>query len=373
MVDLFGLTTLGSGIGVHGVRVVDFFFCRGAHEMRARSSCSGAADAGRRVMSTVETWPQLRHAEWADTQMTLHMWMQVVGKICLAQTPLLNHWWNVPLRLTARGLVTPPIPHGSRHFDIAFDFVSHELVLRASDGEVRVLPLAPMSVADFYGEVMAILHSLGLPVQIWTTPVEVADPIPFEKDTVHRSYDAEHVHAFWSVVGQVHRVLGRFASRFVGKASPIHFFWGSFDLAYSRFSGRRAPVHGPVPNTGRSIVREAYSHEVMSCGFWPGAGDFDAAIYAYAYPEPEGFESAPIGPRDAFYSPDLHEWVLPYESVRTAVSPDNAILQMVEDAYEATAELAGWDRELLERDVVGAPGRFVGMGTRTGRRPTQGL
>jgi hypothetical protein len=299
-------------------------------------------------MSIGEAWPSLPHEAWKDTQTTLHMWTQIVGKICLAQTPVLNHWWNVPLVLSARGLTTPPIPHGSRYFEIEFDFVAHELHVETADGERRSLALRPRTVADFHAELMATLAALGLPVSIWTTPVEVPDPVPFELDTVHASYDPEYAHRFWSVLLQVRRVMDDFRSRFVGKASPVHFFWGSFDLAHSRFSGRTAPAHASVPFTSDRIVREAYSHEVMSCGFWPGGYGVDACLYAYAYPEPNGFDRAIVRPRDALYSRDLREWLLPYEAARTSGAAADRILDLFESAYEAAADLGGWDRAGLE-------------------------
>ena len=292
-----------------------------------------------------ERWPPLPYDAWKDTYATLHMWTQVVGKIALAQAPPLNHSWGVAMHLTPRGFATPLLPHGRRFFTIAFDFIDHQLVIDTSDGVRQLLPLTPRSVADFYRDVMTTLDGMGLPVQIWSTPVEIPAPIPFERDTVHQSYDREYAHRVWRLLTEVHRVFSACRSGFVGKCSPVHFFWGSFDLAVTRFSGRPAP-----PRDGPAFAREAYSHEVISHGFWPGSGPvLEPAFYAYAVPEPQGFKTAPVQPAGAFYHPELNEFVLPYEAVRTAASPDAAIAAFVDSTYEQAATLANWDRATLER------------------------
>jgi hypothetical protein len=296
-----------------------------------------------------EIWPRLPLEAWSETCATLHMWTQIVGKIRLALTPLVNHWWNVPLYVSTHGLTTSPIPYGAGNFEILFDFLEHRLRIDASDGATRSLALAPRSVAEFYRETMAALSELGIEVSIWTTPVEVPDPVPFEQDEAHRLYDPEYAQRFWRVLAQADRVLTEFRSRFVGKASPIHFFWGSFDLAATRFSGRPAPPHPGAPNVADSVTREAYSHEVSSAGFWPGGFGLDALFYAYAYPEPDGFKQYPVQPKEAYYNKDLGEFVLPYEAVRTAASPDEALMAFLQSTYEAAADLADWDRAALER------------------------
>jgi hypothetical protein len=298
-----------------------------------------------------EDWPSLPFDSWKDTYATLHMWTQIVGKIRLVQTPWINHSWHVTLYLTSSGLTTSPIPYRSRAFQIDFDFIAHRLLIHTSDGAVRTMELRPCSVADFHGELFGLLHDLGLDVRIRTTPNEVPDAIPFEKDRGHASYDREHVNRCWRVLVQTERVLRTFRSSFIGKCSPIHFFWGSFDLAVTRFSGRPAPPHpGGVPNFPDWVAREAYSHEVSSCGFWPGGGPTPYPVfYAYAYPEPAGFKSAPIRPAGARYHETLREFILPYDEVRTAASPDAALLEFVETTYEAAANLGGWDRSALER------------------------
>jgi hypothetical protein len=298
-----------------------------------------------------EVWPALPYDEWKETYATLHMWSQVVGKIALAQAPPINHSWAVSLHLTARGLTTQPLPHGGRSFTIEFDFISHELVIRTSDGERRTLPLSPRPVADFYGDVMATLRSLALPVRIWPVPVEIPAPIRFEDDTIHHSYDPELANRFWRILVQVHRVFTASRCGFVGKCSPVQFFWGSFDLAVTRFSGRPAPVM-----KGPAYMREAYSHEVISHGFWPGSGPvLEAAFYAYAVPEPNGLKVARVQPEAAFYHQELNEFILPYEAVRTAASPDEAITAFIQSTYTQAATLAGWDRATLERIETGAP------------------
>jgi hypothetical protein len=294
-----------------------------------------------------ESWPPLPYEAWSDTYATLHMWTQIVGKIALAQAAPLNHSWAVALHLTPRGLATGLLPHGHRSFTIGFDFIDQRLVIDASDGVRRSLPLAPRSVADFYREVMAILDEMALAVRIWSMPVEIPSPIPFERDTVHHTYDPEYAHRFWAVLVQVHRVFTACRCGFVGKCSPVHFFWGSFDLAVTRFSGRPAP-----PRDGPAFMRDAYSHEVISHGFWPGSAPvLEPAFYAYAVPEPQGLKTARVQPEGAFYHPELNEFILPYEVVRSAASPDAAIAAFIDSTYEYAATLGGWDRTVLDRPV----------------------
>jgi hypothetical protein len=301
---------------------------------------SGAARGGRAV------WPELPLAEWKDTLATLHMWTQVVGKVRLAQTPLVNHWWNVPLYLSPRGLTTSAIPYGPRSFEIVFDFIEHELVVEDSDGRVERLALAPRTVAEFYREVMAALGRLDLAVKIWTTPVEIPDPVPFERDTQHASYDPVYAERFWRVLLAAGKVFEEFRGRFLGKCSPVHFFWGSFDLAVTRFSGRRAPEReGADP-----ITREAYSHECISHGFWPGGGAVTgAAFYSYTAPEPPGLAARPVRPSAAFYSQEMKEFLLMYDDVRASAAPEDSLMEFLQSTYEAGADLAGWDRPALER------------------------
>jgi hypothetical protein len=293
-----------------------------------------------------ETLPALPFEEWRETCATLHMWTQVVGKIRLAQTPLVNHWWNVPLYLTARGLTTSAMPYGDRTFQIDFDFVDHRLLFETSDGKTDSLALAPRTVADFYQEVMRRLARLGVEVKIWTTPVEIPDPVPFEQDTQHASYDPEYTNRFWRALAWSARVFEEFRAGFVGKCSPVHFFWGSFDLAVTRFSGRRAPEREGAD----AITREAYSHEVISHGFWAG-GDASprAAYYSYTAPEPEGLKEARVRPAAAFYSREMSEFLLPYDDVRRAESPEGALAEFLRSTYDAGADLAAWDRAALER------------------------
>ncbi|HEY2387436.1 MAG TPA: DUF5996 family protein [Candidatus Binatia bacterium] len=299
----------------------------------------------------IEPWPSLPLADWQDTYATLHMWTQIVGKVRLVQTPWVNHSWHVPLYLTARGLTTSPIPHGTRTFELAFDFVDHRLIVTTSDGASRTLALAPRAVADFYREVMASLAELDVPVRIHARPNEVDPAIPFAQDRQHHAYDPEYANRFWRILAQTDRVMRTFRARFIGKCSPIHFFWGSFDLALTRFSGRTAPPHpGGVPNFPDRVAREAYSHEVSSCGFWPGGGPVPMPVfYAYAYPEPAGFAAARVQPAQAGYNGDLHEFVLPYDAVRTAADPDEMLLAFLQSTYEAAADNAHWDRAALER------------------------
>jgi hypothetical protein len=293
-----------------------------------------------------EIWPALPYADWQDTCATLHMWTQVVGKIRLAQTPLVNHWWNVPLYVTARGLTTSAIPYGARTFEIDFDFIAHELIIKCDDGAVQTVPLVPQSVADFYHAVLAALGALGMESKIWSMPVEVPDPIPFEQDTQHAAYDAAAANRFWRVLVQADRVFKEFRARFIGKCSPVHFFWGSFDLAVTRFSGRRAPERVGAD----AITREAYSHEVISHGFWPGSAAFpQPAFYSYTAPAPPGLESEPVRPAAAYYSTELKEFLLSYEDVRGATAPDEALLDFMQSTYEAGAKRAGWPRTELEQ------------------------
>jgi len=300
---------------------------------------------------TDEAWPSLPLQAWQDTYATLHMWTQIVGKTRLALSPMVNHWWNVTFYLTSRGLTTSAMPYGERSFSVDFDFVDHVLLVRTSDGAVGALPLRPMSVADFYQEYLALLRGLGLEVRIWPVPVEVERAVPFAEDREHASYDAASAQRFWRVLAQSDRVLQRFRGLFLGKSSPVHFFWGACDLAVTRFSGRRAPKHpGGVPNVGDWVMQEAYSHEVSSCGFWAGGGPVaEPSFYAYAYPEPPGFAEAKLQPRQAFYHQDMREFLLPYEAVRTAANPDDVLLSFLQSTYEAAADLGGWDRKALER------------------------
>jgi len=293
-----------------------------------------------------DQWPPLPLSEWERTRDTLHMWMQMVGKTRLAFTPLVNHWWNVTLYVTARGLTTSAIPYGGRIFDVEFDFITHTLLIRTSDGASRALPLSPRPVADFYAEYAAALGALGIDLRISTTPSEVPDPIPFERDREHASYDPEYAHRFWRVLTGVDRVFKEFRARFIGKCSPVHFFWGSFDLAVSRFSGRRAPERKDAD----SITREGYSHEVISCGFWPGDNNVKTAtFYCYTAPAPPGLEREAIRPNAASYNAGLGMFLLKYDDVRVAESPTQALLEFCQSTYEAGARLAKWDRESLER------------------------
>ena len=298
-------------------------------------------------------WPDLPFAEWQDTCATLHMWTQIIGKIRLALEPMVNHWWQVPLYVTSTGLTTSPIPYESRSVQIDFDFCRHTLNFTTSDQRRAEFALVPMSVAQFYDRTIQILRDLGIDVKIWTTPVEVADAIPFEQDHLHKSYDADAARRFWRALVQADRVMKEFRARFIGKVSLVHFFWGSFDMAVTRFSGRTAPPHpGGMPNLGDWVAREAYSHEVSSCGFWPGNGGFGRpAFYAYAYPEPKGFADAPLRPKAATFDPNLHEFVLDYDAVRASATPDQMLLEFFQSTYEAAANAAKWDRAALERQA----------------------
>jgi len=295
-----------------------------------------------------EPWPDLTLSEWQDTRDTLHMWTQVVGKVRLALEPMINHWWQVTLYVSARGLTTSIMPAGDRGLEIEFDFIDHVLDLRATDGQRRQVPLEPRSVASFYQATMAALADIGVPVTINPRPQEVVEAIPFDKDEVHRSYDPAATHRFWVGLVRMHDVLLRFRSGFIGKASPVHFFWGGADLCTTRFSGRPAPRHrGGVPNCPDWVQEMAYSHEVSSCGYWPG-GSGEGVFYAYAYPEPLGFAGWAVEPAEAYYDADLGEFLLPYTAVRTASDPDQALLAFFQSTYDAAAELAGWDRAALE-------------------------
>ena len=291
-----------------------------------------------------ECWPSLPLASWQDTCATLHMWTQIVGKVRLELTPLVNHWWNVPLYVSTRGLTTSRIPYGQRAFEIWFDFIRHELMLETSDGVLKFMPLGPKSVADFYREFLAMLRSAGIEVKIWHMPVEIPDPIPFDQDQVHRSYDPVAVEKFWRILLSVDAVFGKFRAGFIGKNSPVHFFWGSFDLAVTRFSGRPAPERPGAD----AVTREAYSQEVISFGFWPGNGGYgQAAFYAYAAPEPEGFGRAKVQPAAAFYGDQMKEFFLNYDDVRKAESPRKAILDFMGSVYKAGS--VKWDHAALER------------------------
>ena len=295
-------------------------------------------------------WPALPHSEWADTLETLHMWTQIVGKIRMELSPWTNHSWSVPLYVTSRGLTTSPIPIGGRSFEIDFDFIEHRLPIRASDGQTRCLALESKSVAQFYHEVLDTLSEMGIDVSIHPVPNELPEPIPFPDDEVHGSYNPDQVQRLLGALIQSDRVMKAFRARFTGKVSPVHFFWGSFDLAVTRFSGREAPPHpGGIPHLPDEITREAYSHEVSSAGFWPGNREApDPIFYAYAYPTPDGFAESPVSPEAAFWLTDLGEFALPYDAVRTADSPADMLVTFLESTYAAAADLANWDRVTLE-------------------------
>lgn len=303
-------------------------------------------------------WPALPLHEWEKTYSTLHMWTQVVGKVCLALTPKLNHWWNVTFLVTPRGFTTPTLHFQEKEFRIEFDFIKHQLIIPCDSGATATMALAPMPVADFYRKFMATLGELGIEVKIWTLPCEVENPVPFEKDFNNNSYDPEYSNRLWRILLQTDKLFNEFRSRFIGKCSPVHFFWGSFDLAVTRFSGRRAPEREGAD----SITREAYSHEVISHGFWPGrraSGAVESenarsslrapAFYSYTYPEPAGFSDSSIKPGESFYTPELKEWILLYDDMRQSASPEQALLDFMQSTYEAGANLAGWDRKELER------------------------
>jgi len=310
-----------------------------------------------KTASPPETWPALPLEAWSDTYATLHRWTQIVGKIRLALSPWLNHSWHVTLYVTARGLTTSPIPYGTRTFQIDFDFIAHQLTIQASDGRTAELALRAESVAAFYARLMAEMDALQLHVSMRAKPCEVVDALPFEQDETHCNYDPEYAARFWRILVQADRVFKRFRARFIGKCSPVHYFWGAPDLAVTRFSGRLAPQHpGGIPNLADWVTREAYSHEVSSCGFWPGGGPIAyPAFYSYAYPEPAGFAEAPVTPGAAFYSTDFREFILPYDAVRQAQSPDDTLLEFLQTTYEAAAILGKWDRAALERDPNWSP------------------
>ena len=296
------------------------------------------------------SWPALPYNEWLDTAATLHLWLQIVGKIVLVQRPWVNHSWHVALRITARGIGTGLVPHVAGSFQIDFDFIDHCLRIQVIDGRTVSLPLQPQPTSKFYGNVMSSLSSLGVPVKIHTMPNELPDPIAFEVDEIHSAYDAEYANRYWRVLVQTQRVFEDFRSRFIGKCSPVHYFWGSADLAVTRFSGRTAPPHpGGVPHLPDWVAREAYSHEVSSAGFWAGGEQYpEACFYSYAYPEPPGYAAARVGPLGAHYSDALREFVLPYEAARRAVSPESAVLEFLQGTYEAAANLGKWQRDALE-------------------------
>lgn len=295
---------------------------------------------------TQQQWPSLPLEEWADTCATLHMWTQIVGKIRLEQTPLVNHWWNVPLYVSARGLTTSAMPYEDILFEMEFDFLDHQLRIKCSNGSNTSLALEPKSVATFYSQTMQALSDMGVHIKIWTTPVEIPNPIPFEDDQEHESYDPEYAQRFWRILSLSDKVFQEFRSRFIGKCSPVHFFWGSCDLAVTRFSGRPAPERPDAD----SITREAYSHEVISHGFWPGQGPLGKpAYYSYTAPAPEGLSNAKLQPAAAYYSNDMSEFLLHYDNVRTAASPEESLMQFLQSTYEAGADLAKWDRASLER------------------------
>jgi len=296
----------------------------------------------------MDTWPELTLSAWEDTRATLHMWTQIVGKIRLALEPMVNHWWQVPLYVSARGLTTSLMHAGTKGLEIEFDFFDHVLEARTSEGGRRQVTLEPRSVASFYEATMTALGELGVRVTILARPVEVVEAIPFADDEKHRSYDAAAVRRFWLALVQAHRVMRRFRQGFVGKVSPVHFFWGAADLAVTRFSGRRAPKHpGGIPNCADWVMEAAYSHQLSSCGFWPG-GSTEGSFYAYAYPKPDGFESWSVTPDDAYFDRELGEFILPYAAVRTAKDPEAFLLSFFQSTYDAAAELAGWDRAALE-------------------------
>jgi hypothetical protein len=305
----------------------------------------------------MEAWPELPYAAWKDTRDTLHLWTQIVGKVRLELTPWLNHSWHVPLYVTARGLNTSPIPYGGSTFEIEFDFNSHLLRIMTSDGRERRIPLQPRSVAEFYELVMWDLNHLQIPVEITELPSEIPDAIPFSLDRTHSAYDPAYANRFWHALVRVDRIFKQFRTGFIGKASPVHFFWGSFDLAVTRFSGRRAPPHpGGAPGMSDDVMREAYSHEVSSAGFWPGGSGIDyAAFFSYAYPAPSGFKSGTVKPDAAFFHEGLGEFLLPYDTVRTASDPDGTLLAFLQSTYEIAANLAKWDRAALEC-APGVPG-----------------
>ena len=300
---------------------------------------------------TIERWPALPLAEWEDTRATLHLWTQIVGKVRLALAPMVNHWWQVPLYVCARGLTTSATPYSGGVVELTFDFQDEVLRIATSAGASRTVALAPRTVADFHRDVMSTLLDVGVRAHITRTPVEMENVIPFDEDETHAAFDAEAARRFWRVLIDVDRVLHEFRGRFTGKCSPVHFWWGGFDMAVTRFSGREAPLHpGGIPNVADYVMHEAYSHECMSAGWWPGGGLVpDPAFYAYSYPEPDGCSVAPIRPAAAYYHPEMREWILPYEAVRTASDPDAEVMSFLESAYDTVARLGKWDRASLDR------------------------
>lgn len=304
---------------------------------------------------SAEPLPGLPLAAWQDTCTTLHLWTQIVGKIRLALAPRMNHWWQATLYVTARGLTTSPMPYGREIIQIDFDFMEHVLRIQSSSGETHAVQLLGHTVAAFYNELMAALHSMGGDMQIWTIPVEVEEQIPFEQDEKHAAYNPEDAHRFWRALLQVDRVMKVFRGQFCGKASPVHFFWGSFDLATTRFSGRSAPPMQNAYHVAKYVMQEAYAAECSSCGFWPGAGLGEPAFYVYQYPEPSGYPSYPVSPAGAYYHPTLREFILPYEAVRTNPDWEAALLSFFQSTYEAGAKLAGWNRDALERSFLISP------------------
>ncbi|HJU90824.1 MAG TPA: DUF5996 family protein [Gemmatimonadaceae bacterium] len=306
-----------------------------------------------------ESWPELPLSAWRDTYATLHMWTQIVGKTRLALSPVENHWWHITFYLTPRGFTTSAMQSGDRTIAVDFDFIDHQLLIRASDGAVRRLALAPRSVADFYAEYTSAMRDLDLRFRLWPVPVEVEVAIPFAQDREHASYDPETANRAWRILAQSDRVMKQFRGRFIGKASPVHFFWGSFDLAATRFSGRTAPLHpGGAPNCPDYVMHEAYSHECSSAGMWFGGGEItEPMYYAYCYPEPEGYKTYPVRPVEGFYSETMREFLLPYDVVRQAASPDETLLDFLQSTYEAAAERGRWDRAALERPLAAASPR----------------
>jgi hypothetical protein len=304
-------------------------------------------------MSDNSQWPDLPFDAWSDTCNTLWLWTQIAGKVRIASTPLINHWWNATLLVTARGLLAPAMSYAGVTFDIVFDFVDHRLVMETSDGRVESLALKPMTVADFYAAFMVKLRALGIDDHVWIMPCEIEDCVAFDQDRTHAQYDRVYVQRFQQALLQANRVMTDFRARFIGKASPVHFFWGSFDLAVTRFSGRTAPPpKSKTPNTASWVMDEAYSHEVSSCGFWPGNGGYGkAAFYVYAYPEPEGYGASRLTTSEGFYDKNVGQFILPYDAVRKAPDPDALLLTFLQETYAAAADLAKWDRKALERQA----------------------
>jgi hypothetical protein len=335
-------------MGLEWRQVAPTQMTKGSNLGRARRQVSAMTYLPAAGGGTSAIWPELPLSEWQDTRDTLQLWAQIVGKVRLALEPMMNHWWQVPLYVSARGLTTSLMHVDGRGLEIEFDFIDHRLVLRTSDGQIRYIALEPRSVASFYEATMAALADLGVHVAILARPVEMAEAIPFAEDEQHALYDAASAQHFWLALMQAHRVMSQFRGRFIGKVSPVHFFWGGADIAVTRFSGRPAPKHpGGVPNCADWVQEMAYSHEVSSCGYWPG-GSPEGSFYAYAYPAPEGFADWPVEPDSAYYDHELGEFILPYASVRAAEDPDATLLAFFQSTYEAAAELGRWDRAALE-------------------------